>query len=47
MSKRAIKGQDESTKLAAESVSNLRMVTAFSSLEKNPNNAWKNSIRPR
>ncbi|CAK7327966.1 unnamed protein product [Dovyalis caffra] len=34
MSRRAIKAQDESSKLAAEAVSNLRTITAFSSQER-------------
>lgn len=34
MSRNAIKGQDESSKLAAEAVSNIRTITAFSSQER-------------
>lgn len=34
MSRKAIKAQDESTKLAADAVSNLRAVTAFSSQDR-------------
>ncbi|CAA3030365.1 ABC transporter B family member 15-like [Olea europaea subsp. europaea] len=52
MSKKAIKAQDESSKLAAEAVSNLRTVTAFSSqarilemLEKAQEGPKKESIR--
>ncbi|KAK4393048.1 ABC transporter B family member 15 [Sesamum angolense] len=52
MSKKAIKAQDESSKLAAEAVSNLRTVTAFSSqarilemLEKTQEGPKKESIR--
>ncbi|KAL2505086.1 ABC transporter B family member 15 [Abeliophyllum distichum] len=52
MSKKAIKAQDESSKLAAEAVSNLRTVTAFSSqsrilemLEKAQEGPQKESIR--
>ncbi|KAK4417716.1 ABC transporter B family member 15 [Sesamum alatum] len=52
MSKKAIKAQDETSKLAAEAVSNLRTVTAFSSqarilemLEKTQEGPKKESIR--
>ncbi|KAL2240470.1 ABC transporter B family member 15-like [Sesamum indicum] len=52
MSKKAMKAQDESSKLAAEAVSNLRTVTAFSSqarilemLEKTQEGPKKESIR--
>lgn len=52
MSKKAIKAQDESSKLAAEAVSNLRTITAFSSqdrllkmLEKAQEGPRKESIR--
>ncbi|KNA07322.1 hypothetical protein SOVF_172290 isoform B [Spinacia oleracea] len=52
MSKKAIKAQDESSKLAAEAVSNLRTVTAFSSqarilamLEKAQESPRRESIR--
>ncbi|CAI9777363.1 unnamed protein product [Fraxinus pennsylvanica] len=52
MSRKAIKAQDESSKLAAEAVSNLRTVTAFSSqarilemLEKAQEGPQKESIR--
>lgn len=52
MSKKAIKSQDESSKLAAEAVSNLRTVTAFSSqarilkmLERAQEGPQKESIR--
>ncbi|CAN8266078.1 unnamed protein product [Cochlearia groenlandica] len=52
MSKKAIKAQDESSKLAAEAVSNVRTITAFSSqerimkmLEKAQENPRRESIR--
>ncbi|XP_013616436.1 PREDICTED: ABC transporter B family member 15-like [Brassica oleracea var. oleracea] len=52
MSKKAIKAQDESSKLAAEAVSNVRTITAFSSqerimkmLEKAQQNPRRESIR--
>lgn len=52
MSKKAIKAQDESSKLAAEAVSNLQTITAFSSqdriinlLEKSQEGPRKESIR--
>ena len=47
MSKKAIKTQDESSKLAAEAVSNVRTITAFSSQERIMNMLEKAQETPR
>ncbi|EXB47714.1 Putative multidrug resistance protein [Morus notabilis] len=47
MSRKAIKEQNESTKLAAEAVSNLRIVTAFSSQERILNLLKGTQVGPR